>query len=93
MYYERLTSKVINKRLINSFFIARERDCAETFRKTGEIYGLEQYLKHSAWDDDIFNETRIYLIKTRCSREVVAYFGLKAGMISVDSPNRDKNEE
>ena len=26
MYHERLTSKVINKRLINSFFIARERD-------------------------------------------------------------------
>lgn len=93
MYCEPLTSNPENERLIKSFVIDREIEYRQYYEKTGRIIGLEQYLKHCAWDDDLTNETRVYVIKTYFTHEIIAYFAIKAGMISVDSQYRNKDKE
>ena len=75
---ERLTSNKGNKSLIDSFSINRE----SSLRDLQKVVGLESYLKMCAWEDDLSGETRIYLVKY--GTDMVAYFGLKAGMISPD---------
>ena len=74
---ERLTSNEENKSLIDSFSINRE----SSLRDLQKVVGLESYLKMCAWEDDLSGETRIYLVKY--GTDMVAYFGLKAGMISL----------
>lgn len=93
MFCEPLCSSVKNKELLKDFYIEREKELVERFKRTGEICGLECYLKHCAWQDDQNNETRVYLIKTYFSNEIVGYFALKAGMISVDSEERNISKE
>lgn len=92
-YCERLTSNPKNLQLIQSFQIEREHECVELYQEKQIICGLEQYLKHQAWEDDLTNKTRVYLVKTRFTKEVVSYFALKAGMISVNSLQRDVQRE
>ena len=64
---------------IEDFTIDRE---AEYSHRTDKVIGLEAYLKRCAWDEDLNNEVRIYLIKDGETDEVAAYFGLKAGMVA-----------
>ena len=58
----------------------------------GKVIGLEAYLKRCAWQDDLNNQVRIYLIKDSKTGDVAAYFGLKAGMV-VDSEEGMPSEE
>lgn len=74
-----LTSDLIHKDEIKSFVIDREKSIKSN---DGAIIGLEAYLKKLAWDDDISGHVKIYLIKdTTVNGCVVAYFGLKAGIV------------
>ena len=44
--------------------------------------GLEKYLKNNAQIEDMINRTRTYLIIDRSTKEIVAYFTLKTGLIT-----------
>ena len=46
------------------------------------VIGLEAYLKKCAVLEDSNNEVRIYLILDSETKDVAAYFGLKAGMVA-----------
>ena len=82
-YCEPLTSRIHNKRDIQSFTIDRE----EKYRSLETIVGLEAYLKRCAWDDDKDGYVRIYLVKEVLTNAIVAYFGLKAGELCVGDSN------
>lgn len=58
---------------LNSFFIRRN---------SGE--GLEKYLKDRAMIEEELDEARTYLIIDKETEEIVAYFTLKAGMVSIN---------
>ena len=88
-----LTSDINHKEEIKSFTIDREADYANDPSK---IIGLEAYLKRCAWDDDQSNDVKIYLIKDQITKDLAAYFGLKAGMVvdnGSDSPDFDVIKE
>lgn len=51
-------------------------------RDTG--YGLESYLKEWAAHDEESNEARTYLVRDCATCELVAYFSLKAGSITIN---------
>lgn len=80
-YCERLTSHKENIQLIMNFYIEREKNVPDI---PNAIIGLRQYLQKKAWDDDIQNINSIYLIKDRKTKMIAAYFGLKAGMVSLE---------
>ena len=44
--------------------------------------GLEMYLKHSAAKDEISQNMRTYLVKSKETDELIGYFSLKAGMVT-----------
>lgn len=46
-------------------------------------YGLEYYLKNSALNDENIKMSRTYLIRTSNTKELVAYFTLRTGLITV----------
>lgn len=90
MYCEPLRSNPKNKELINNFVIERE----EKYRNIhNQIIGLEAYLKHCAWEDDESGQIRAYVIKPYFSDEIIAYFAIRAGMVSVDSELRNFERE
>lgn len=78
--------------MIESFYIEREKEINENASKYGCI-GLEQFLKRSAWEDDINGLGKFYLIKDRKTKMIAAYFGLKAGMISTKDIEASSDEE
>ena len=51
-------------------------------KKTGN--GLVNYLQNYALVDEENGEMRTYLVKDTDSHEIVGYFSLKAGMVSVN---------
>lgn len=68
---ERLSTQIENKKLVEAFFNNRNPNLAE-------------YLKKSAWQDDKDGWNAIYVIKDKAyDEEIVLYFGLKSGMISL----------
>ena len=69
---------------ISEFTIDRE----DAYRNSKDIIGLESYLKRCAWEDDLNNEVRIYLIKDQQLNEIASYFGLKAGMVASSIEDR-----
>ena len=75
---EQLRSRPENKELIQRFTIDREKDYSKLPDK---VVGLEAYLKVCAWNDDENDLVRIYLVKDAVSQDIVAYFGIKAGML------------
>ena len=79
-----------NLNLIQHFTIYREKGYSQFSNK---IVGLESYLKRCAWDDDENNLVRIYLIKTRDGKDIVAYFGLRSGMIAANMTDDIKIEQ
>ena len=44
--------------------------------------GLENYLKRNALNEEIVGETRTYLVRDTQTNEIVAYFSLRAGLIT-----------
>lgn len=74
-----LTSNTKNLSYIEDFKIDREKDVSSNPDK---VIGLEAYLKQCAWQDDLNGEVKIYLIVDESVDELVAYFGLKAGMVA-----------
>ncbi len=53
------------------------------FKSRDEGKGLEEYLKKTAIKDEYDNEMRTYLVRAKNTDELVAYFSLKAGLISL----------
>lgn len=47
-------------------------------------YGLVRYLKEYAIEDEKTGEMRTYLVRDKVTNEIVGYFSLKAGMISIN---------
>lgn len=88
-FCEPLRANADNKNLLKEFVIRREEGYAEL----GGIVGLEAYLKECAWNDDEEGLIKAYVIKPYFSREIVAYFTLQAGMVSVDAENRNSKRE
>ena len=80
-YCELLRANKNNRTLIQDFTIYRE---AEYSQLPDKIVGLEAYLKMCAWNDDENDLVKIYLIKDSNTNDVVAYFGLKAGMLAAN---------
>lgn len=76
-YCEHLTDSEEHKRLIDSF---------KTIRAEGA--GLEYYLKCAAIEDELSDVARTYLVRDVDSGELVAYFTLKAGSITVNEKRR-----
>ena len=74
-----LLSDIHHKEQIMDFVIDREAAFSSIQDK---VVGLEAYLKRCAWNEDLNNEVRIYLVKDTRTDDIVAYFGLKAGMVS-----------
>lgn len=90
MFCEPLRAHQVNKELIKDFIIRRE----EEYRNSdGKVVGLEAFLKYCAWEYDERGLIKAYVVKTYFTNEIVAYFALKAGMISVDSNQRDYKRE
>ena len=46
--------------------------------------GLLNYLKNYALDDEYSGEMRTYLVRDKQTQEIVGYFSLKAGMVSIN---------
>lgn len=93
MYCEPLTCKDINKELIKSFYIEREKNFSNPMNTGGRIVGLEVYLKYSAWDDDLNGEIKAYVVKTYFSNEIVAYFALKTSAMIIDNKISNAHDE
>ncbi len=79
LYCEPLRCNPKNKDLIDKFTIDREP--GDGIDEEGNISGLLGYLKYCAWDDDESGKTRIYVIKPYLRNIIVAYFGIKSGMV------------
>lgn len=78
---EMLRENEKNKKLVQKFVIDREKKYSGN---PNRIIGLESYLKYCAWEDDENDLVRIYLVKDKNTSDIVAYFGLKAGMIAAN---------
>ena len=51
-------------------------------------YGLEDYIKNYAWNDELKNVMRTYIVRDEDSDEIVGYFSIKAGMVSLNEHKR-----
>ncbi len=63
----------------------------EQFSAPNNAAGLENYLKYSAFDDEKRNYGRTYLVKDKSTGEIVCYFSLRTGLITMqvsDAPER-----
>lgn len=57
----------------------------KSFQIANESGGfLARYLKEQAWLDETHNEARTYLVYDNVTDELVAYFSLKAGFVSIN---------
>lgn len=90
MFCEPLRENECNRELIQAFRIYRE----DEYRgMEGKVIGLEAFLKYCAWEQDEKGLIKVYLVKTYFTNEIVAYFALRAGLISVDCDDRDYQRE
>lgn len=58
-------------------------DLITSFQATNGAAGLENYLKNQSVEDEENNCSRTYLVKDALSAELVAYFSLKTGLITI----------
>ena len=77
-YVERLTSRIENKTLIQSFEAPKKG------------FKLGEYLHEKAWTDDLEGEIKVYLIKDE-NDFLVAFFSVKCGLL-YDSHEYEKLE-
>ena len=60
-------------------------DVLDTFQVKEESgQGLAVYLKEHAINDEITGEARTYLVRDKENHELVGYFSVKAGMVSIN---------
>lgn len=57
----------------------------EKFSALNNAMGLENYLKYSAIDDEKRNYGRTYLVKDKSTGEIVCYFSLRTGLITMQT--------
>ncbi|MBO4321031.1 MAG: hypothetical protein J5857_11260 [Treponema sp.] len=55
----------------------------EEFEAGNNAFGLENYLKYQAAEDETSNNSRTYLVKDILSGELVGYFSLRTGLITI----------
>ena len=55
----------------------------EGFEAGNGAFGLENYLKYQAADDESKGNSRTYLIKDKLTGELVGYFSLRTGLITI----------
>ncbi len=60
----------------------------EDFKSRDDAKGLELYLKEYAYEDETEHYMRTYIVKGTKTKEIVAYFSLKAGLISIGSTEK-----
>ena len=72
-YCEHILASDTNRQAIQNFSVKK---------KTG--IGLVRYLQNYAIADEEAGEMRTYLVKDKATEEIVGYFSLKAGMISIN---------
>lgn len=60
-------------------------DLISSFSVANNAYGLESYLKNQATKDEKDNYARTYLIKDKVSKELVCFFSLRTGLITIQS--------
>lgn len=56
-------------------------------------YGLVRYLQNHALSDERNGEMRTYLVRDKRSNDIVGYFSLKAGMVSINERRRFFHKE
>ena len=88
---EPLTYKPGNKKFCNMLFIEREQNMIED--NPDGIYGLQKYFEKAAWEEDKDGYVKIYILKRRFTNELIGYFGLKTGLICIDSEYRNAQRE
>lgn len=71
-YYEHILDSSINKELIKSFKVIHSN-----------AKGLEEFLKFAAIEDEENNDNRTYLVKDNETKELVAYFSLRTGLVTI----------
>lgn len=53
--------------------------------KKRQGYGLENFLRNQAFVEENENKNKTYLVRDKISKELVAYFSLKAGLFSMEN--------
>ena len=76
-YYEHILDSLINKKLIENFKVIHNN-----------AKGLEEFLKSAAIEDEENNENRTYLVKDKETKELVAYFSLRTGLVTIGEEKR-----
>lgn len=76
-YCEHLTDSSEHHKLIDGF---------KTMRKEGK--GLEKYLKNCAVEEEVAGIARTYLVRDANNNELVGYFSLKAGSVTVNESRK-----
>ena len=71
-YYEHILDSKENKELIKDFKVIYNN-----------AKGLELFLKEAALEDEENNSNRTYLVKDNETKEVVAYFSLRTGLVTM----------
>ena len=54
-----------------------------TFEAGNEAFGLEDYLKYQSAQDEKLNNSRTYLVKDVLTGELMGYFSLRTGLITI----------
>lgn len=55
------------------------------FRQTDHGTAIEQYLKRDAWEEDANNDTKIFLIRDKKTRQIVFFYALNCGILYKES--------
>ena len=55
------------------------------FSALNEAFGLENYLRNQALQDETAFSSRTYLLKDKITKELAAYFSLRSGLITVQA--------
>lgn len=80
----------------DTFFCQRLLDTNENISAIQDFFvsqptgkGLEMYLKNVAIAEEQASSARTYLIKSKRTREIAAYFSLRAGLFTIGSDDSD----
>lgn len=65
------------------FSLGDRDEVIKNFKSRDDAKGLENYLKEYAYEDEKDHNMRTYIVRYIKTGEIVAYFSLKAGLISI----------
>lgn len=79
--------------LVNSESVFRELNNFEINPDYPDGANLADYIQCNAFDDEKYGECRTYLVRDKRSDEIVAYFTLRAGLVTRQNilPNEDRH--